>query len=192
MGARLENRTLPRRTGCRRGTIRFMACVDLNLRLALDSDAQAIASMSRDLIEAGLGWQYRPRRVRELLADRETVTLVACERERVIGFAVMTFGEERAHLVLMAVRPTHQRRRIASRMLEWLLETAAVAGMASIHVEMREHNVPALAFYRAHGFAETRELPGYYRGREAGIRMGRAVRRYGPAPATWRMRRVDG
>ena len=169
-----------------------MASLDLNLRLATDTDAQAIASMSRDLIEAGLGWQYRPRRIRELLADRETVTLVAGGRERVVGFAVMTFGEERAHLVLMAVRPTHQRRRIASRMLEWLLETAAVAGMASIHVEMREHNVPALAFYRAHGFAETRELPGYYRGREAGIRMVRALRRHSSAPAPWRMRRVDG
>lgn len=167
-----------------------MASLDLCLRLAIDSDAQAIASMSRDLIEAGLGWQYRPRRIRELLADRETLTLVAGERERVVGFAVMTFGDERAHLVLMAVRSTHQRRGIASRMLEWLLEPAAVAGMASIHVEMREHNVPALAFYRAHGFAETRELPGYYRGREAGIRMARVLRRY--EPATRRMRRVDG
>ena len=169
-----------------------MASLDLALRLAEDGDSQAIASMSRDLIEAGLGWQYRPKRVRDLIADPETVTLVACDRDRVIGFAAMSFGEERAHLVLMAVRPTHQRRGVATRMLAWLRESAVTAGMASIHVELREHNVPALSFYRAHGFSETRELPGYYRGRETGIRMGSALRARGALPAPWRMRRVDG
>ena len=113
-----------------------MACVDLNLRLALDSDAQAIASMSRDLIEAGLGWQYRPRRVRELLADRETVTLVACERERVIGFAVMTFGEERAHLVLMAVRSL-RRSRTGSALIATRDNEAAVRTTALNPVRMK-------------------------------------------------------
>lgn len=169
-----------------------MDSLDLTLQLASGSEAQTIASMSRDLVEAGLGWQYRPRRIRELLADPETVTLVARDGERVIGFTVMTFADERAHLVLMAVRPTHQRRGVASQMLGWLLESAATAGMASIHVELREHNVPALAFYRAHGFTETRQLPGYYRGRETGIRMARALRACGPAPAPWRPPRVDG
>jgi len=169
-----------------------MPSLDIDLRLSTEGDVQAIASMSRDLIEAGLGWQYRPRRIRELLDDRETVTLVACDRERVVGFTIMTFGDERAHLVLMAVRKSHQRRGIASRMLRWLLESAATAGTASIHVELREHNVPALAFYRANGFAEARELPGYYRGREAGIRMVRILRARGPAPTQWRMRRIDG
>ena len=169
-----------------------MKLAGMVLRLARGDDAPTLASMSRDLIEAGLGWQYRPRRVRELLADRETVTVAACERDRVVGFAVMTFGDESAHLVLMAVRPAHQRRGVASAMLDWLLETAATAGMASIHVELREHNVPALGFYRLHGFAETRELPGYYRGRETAIRMARVLRARGRAPAPWRMRRVDG
>jgi len=169
-----------------------MKLADIALRLARSDDVPTLASMSRDLIEAGLGWQYRPRRVRELLADRETVALVACDRNSVVGFAVMTFGDESAHLVLMAVRPTHQRRGIASAMLGWLLKTAATAGVASIHVELREHNVPALRFYRMHGFAELRELPGYYRGRETGIRMARVLRARGSAPAPWRMRRVDG
>ena len=169
-----------------------MNLAGIALRLAMDDDAPEIASMSRDLIEAGLGWQYRPRRIRELLADRESVTLVASDSRRVVGFVITTFGDERAHLVLMAVRPTHQRRGIASEMLYWLLETAAIAGMASIHVEMREHNVPALAFYRRHGFVEARELPGYYRGRETGVRMARVLRARGPAPAPWRMRQVDG
>ena len=45
--------------------------------------------------------------------------------------------EQIAHLVLMAVRPAGQRRGIARRMTQWLIETAETAGVASIHLELR-------------------------------------------------------
>jgi len=150
---------------------------DITLQLACRGDAPAIASMSRDLIEAGLGWQYRSERVRQLIDHPETVTLVARDGERMIGFAVMTFGEERAHLVLLAVRPACQRRGIARRLMEWLLQSATAAGIASIHVELRAQNEAAHALYRALGFAETLRLPGYYRGRETAVRMMRMMRK---------------
>ena len=79
----------------------------------------------------------------------------------------MTFGDDRAHLVLLAVQPSHRRRGIARRLLTWLLDSAAIAGMASIHLELLEDNVAARAFYRSLGFTETLRLPGYYRGRKA-------------------------
>jgi ribosomal-protein-alanine N-acetyltransferase len=142
--------------------------------------------MSRDLIEAGLGWQYRSERIRQLIDDSETVTLVARDGERMIGFAVMTFGEERAHLVLLAVRPACQRRGIARRLVQWLLQSATAAGIASIHVELRAQNEAAYAFYRALGFTETLRLPGYYKGRETAIRMMRMLRLPGPSLPAWR------
>src|SRR5947208_16033297 len=115
--------------------------------LAHMSDAQALATMSRDLIETGLGWAYRADRIAKLIANPETITLVARERKRPVGFAVMTFGEERAHLILLAVCATHQRRGIAREMLAWLLESAVTAGMASIHVELRADNPAAYPLY---------------------------------------------
>ena len=36
---------------------------NITLRLAHRSDAQAIATLSRDLIERGLGWSWTARRV---------------------------------------------------------------------------------------------------------------------------------
>ncbi len=146
------------------------------LRFARRDHAQAIAEMSRDLIETGLGWQYGPERIRRLLADPETVTLVAGEDVRPIGFAIMSFGDERAHLVLLAVHPAHRRRGVAGRMLQWLAASAKAAGMASLNVELREDNAPAHALYRAAGFTETLRLPGYYRGRETAVRMIRVLR----------------
>jgi len=154
-----------------------MNLADVALRLARRADAPTLALMSRDLIETGLGWHYRPERVGRLLDDPETVTLIACAGAETAGFAIMTLGDERAHLVLLAVNRRHQRRGIARRMTEWLVGTAVTAGMAAIDVELRAGNLAALALYRANGFAETRRLPGYYCARETAIRMTRTFRR---------------
>jgi len=159
---------------------------NITLQLASRSDAQAIAAMARDLIECGLGWEYRPERIRELIAARDTVALVARDGDRVMGFAIMSYGDEYAHLVLMAVRPAGQRRGIARRMAQWLVETAVTAGIASIHLELRAQNKDGFAFYRALGFAETLRLPGYYRGRETAIRMIRVLRPPHVSAPIWR------
>ena len=153
-----------------------MATQDISMQFAQSSDATVLASLSRDLIEEGLGWRYRAQSVRQLIADQETVALVARAGEAAAGFAIMKFGEERAHLVLLAVLPVFQRRGIARRMILWLVESAATAGVATIHVELRARNAGAYALYRATGFAETLRVPGYYSGRETAIRMLRMLR----------------
>src|SRR4026208_1700 len=103
--------------------------------------------MSRDFIEAGLGWKYDSARVMRAIRDRETLVVVACEsgkaaststaagtRGAITGFAVMEFGGERAHLVLLAVRPSHRRLGIGQRMLDWLTGSGRGARLASSHL----------------------------------------------------------
>lgn len=156
------------------------------VRLASQRDAQAIALMSRDLVESGLGWKYDAARVQQAIRERETLTPVACDRGDIAGFAIMEFGEERAHLVLLAVRPAQRRLGIGRRLVEWLVESARAAGIASLHLELRAGNEAARGFYRAMGFEETLVVPGYYRGREAALRMIRVLRASSPVPYTWR------
>jgi ribosomal-protein-alanine N-acetyltransferase len=158
----------------------------ITIRLAQVRDAQAIALMSRDLVESGLGWKYDAARILRAIRDPETLAPVACERGRIAGFALMEFGEERAHLVLLAVRPAQRRQGIGRRLVEWLVESARAAGIASLHLELRAGNEAARGFYRAMGFDETIVVPGYYRGREAALRMIRVLRASGPVPYTWR------
>ena len=148
-----------------------MATLDVEISLARPSDAEALAIMSRDLIESGLGWGYRPERMAQLIAARETSALIAHERSRCAGFAVMSFGDERAHLVLLAVEPRYRRRGIGRALRDWLLASASTAGLSSVHLELLEDNAAARAFYRSLGFTETLRLPGYYRGRKAAVRM---------------------
>jgi ribosomal-protein-alanine N-acetyltransferase len=153
-----------------------MSTQDITLQLADPGDATVLAGMSRDLIEAGLEWRYRTQSLRQLIAHAETVTLVARHGETVAGFGIMKYGDERAHLVLLAVRPDVRRRGIARRLVEWLVASAATAGVATIHVELRAGNAGAYALYRSLGFEETLRVPGYYSGRETAIRMLRLLR----------------
>ena len=153
-----------------------MTAATIALRLALAVDARAIAFMSRDLIEAGLGWSYRPERIVRMIRDRDTTTLVADRHGEPVGFAVMGFGDERAHLVLLAVHPAQHRQGIARRMIDWLVESADAAGIASLYLELRAGNAAGRAFYRKMNFVETELVPGYYRGAESAIRMERVLR----------------
>ena len=165
---------------------------DIQVELARPGDAKALALMARDLIETDLGWTYRDERIGALIADRDNVALVARENIGTIGgFAIMKFGAERAHLVLLAVRPTHRRRGIARRLLIWLVESAQTAGMMSIHVELRAGNQPAHRLYRTLGFVETFHIPRYYQGREAAVRMIRMLRAPNIVTEPWRPPTLD-
>ncbi len=172
----------------------------ITIRLAEARDAQAIAQMSRDFIETGLGWKYDAPRVLRAIRDRETLAVVACEGGKprsgaVNGFAILECGDERAHLVLLAVRPSHRRAGIGKRMLDWVLDSARTAGIASVHLELRANNEAARRFYRAMGFYETVLVPGYYRSgegrKEGALRMLRVLRVPGPLPAAWQPPRIE-
>ena len=148
----------------------------LSLQPATSADALPIAQMSRELIEAGLPWTWTPERVARNIGRHETLVLTARETERLAGFAIMQFGDERAHLSLLAVRPDCQRQGVGGRMLEWLTQSALTAGIASIHLELRETNLDARRFYLSQGFAETLRIPRYYSGAETAVRMLREIR----------------
>jgi ribosomal protein S18 acetylase RimI-like enzyme len=60
---------------------------------------------------------------------------------------------------------------VARQLMQWLLHSARVAGMVSVHLELRASNRAALHFYRSLGFAQTLVLAGYYEQRESAIRM---------------------
>jgi ribosomal protein S18 acetylase RimI-like enzyme len=158
----------------------------VELGFAYASDAQPLALMSRDLIEAGVGWSYRRERILRFIADADAIVLVARHARQRIGFAIMSFGDQRAHLVLMAVHPSCQRRGIGRRMLQWLLDSAVVAGITTVDVELRAGNRAAYALYRHLGFDETSRVTGYYGGRETAVRMVRVLRLPGATAQSWR------
>ena len=145
-------------------------------QLAAEADALGIARMSRDLIETGLGWSWTAARVLRSIRDPEALVLVAREGRRIIGFAIMDFGEDVSHLALLAVDPSHRRRGIGRNLFDWLKQSALTAGIAVVKLELRANNLEAQHFYRCLGFEEVGWTVGYYRRRETALRMALRLR----------------
>jgi [ribosomal protein S18]-alanine N-acetyltransferase len=154
-----------------------MASRAVTLRLARRLDAAAIAELTRRYIENGLVPRYSPSRIARMIADTETIALVAHDSSGVQGFAFMAFADTRAHLALLCVRPEQRRQALGRRMIDWLVASAQVAGIESLHLELRADNDTARAFYRDLGFEDTLVVSGYYEGRIDAVRMVRVLRR---------------
>lgn len=145
--------------------------------LARSVDAVPIALMSRRLVEAGLpSWSWTARRVARLIQDPESVVLAARRGEELTAFAIMGFGDEAAHLNLLAVEPRCRRLGLGTRMVRWLEQSALVAGTFEVNLEVRAGNLGARQFYRNLGYSEVDLLPGYYERIEDAMRMTRDLR----------------
>ena len=151
------------------------------LRLATRDDALPIAQLSRDRIEQGLGWSWTTPRVLRSIRDHETNVVVALAAGETLGFGIMKYQDDEAHLLLLAVRAERERQGVGKAVVDWLERAALVAGIGRVSLEARASNAGARAFYEHLGYREIQSLPGYYQGREACVRMahdlwiGRAV-----------------
>ena len=156
---------------------------DYRLEPARVADAVRLAAMSHQLVESGLRPAWGAQRISWHVRHPESVVLTARSDRTVAGFAIMRYGDDLAHLNLLAVDPAHRRRGIARRLVTWLEESALTAGTFIIGLELRAENREAQDFYRALGYREVGRVPGYYQGLEAAIRMERDVRVSRPAAA---------
>lgn len=135
---------------------------DPPVRLALPEDAEDIAAMSRDLIERGLPWNWRPERVLKAIRNAQTNVAVVRVDGELLGFGIMEYLEIDAYLSLLAVRAESQRRGIGNALLRWLEASARVAGARRIRLEARRDNVPARTFYNELGYHEVAIRRGRY------------------------------
>lgn len=136
-----------------------------------------MALMSRCLVEAGLpSWSWNARRIARHVHDPESIVLAARRGVEITGFAIMGFGDEAAHLNLLAVERQFRRSGLGTRLVRWLEESARLAGTFEVSLEVRAINTAARRFYGALGYTEMDLLPGYYDGIEDAIRMTRDLR----------------
>ena len=149
------------------------------LRLATRADAAGIAALSRDRIEQGLGWSWTAPRVQRSIRDPATNVVVARRAGPVLGFGIMKYHDDEAHLLLLAVHSRVSRRGIGSALVGWLEQSARVAGIGQVYLEARQANGVARAFYAGLGYREIQTLPGYYQGVEACVRLAKDL---WPAP----------
>lgn len=139
-------------------------------------DAPAIAHLSRDLIEADLPWSWTPRRVAGLMRQRESAAVIAKDQNRLAGFILAQYGEESVHIALLGVANEYRRQGVGRRLVQWVEETAMVAGLFLVRLEVRAIKREARHFYASLGYREIDRVDGYYSGIEDAIKMSRDLR----------------
>ena len=145
----------------------------MHIELARRADAAAIAALSRDVIETGLGWSWQPRRVLRAIENPEAAVIKLVAGPALAGFAIMRFGCEEAHLDLLAVKPEFRRAGNGAALLRWLEASALTAGISIVRLELRRSNGSACRFYARLGYSPCRVVRGYYQGREDAVQMAR-------------------
>jgi [ribosomal protein S18]-alanine N-acetyltransferase len=89
--------------------------------------------------------------------------LLAYVGEYPAGFSLTRSFAGEAELLLIATRPSFQRRDIGKGLINHMLTDCSNAQIKVIHLEVRSDN-PALSFYKTVGFEQVGVRPNYYRG----------------------------
>jgi ribosomal-protein-alanine N-acetyltransferase len=91
------------------------------------------------------------------------LTLARDDHNEIAGFSLVRNVADESELLLIAVDPARHRQGIGSQLLQDFLDQAEADGARRVHLEVRDGN-PAIAMYRASGFAQVGRRRGYYKG----------------------------
>lgn len=100
------------------------------------------------------------------------------EQDEIIGYGVMSFAPDEAHVLNICVAPRRQRQGLGRLLMEYLIALAAEQGAATMWLEVRPSNTAARRLYAALGFAQTGRRRGYYpeeKGREDALVLSRRL-----------------
>ncbi|MGH3752691.1 MAG: ribosomal protein S18-alanine N-acetyltransferase [Pseudonocardiaceae bacterium] len=121
------------------------------------ADIYRCAELERLLFDREYPW--RPEVFLEALADGHHY-LIAREDCSLLGYAGLAQAGGEAEIHTLAVDPAHQGRGIGRALLRALLDHAAGA---TVFLEVRTDNEPAIQLYRSEGFVVIGTRRGYYR-----------------------------
>ena len=82
--------------------------------------------------------------------------------DSVIGYGVMSVGAGEAHILNLCILEDYRCRGIGRRLLTYLVERGAAAGMSEAFLEVRPSNTAAIRLYQSLGFEQVGMRRGYY------------------------------
>ena len=87
---------------------------------------------------------------------------VVMSGNRLIGYGVMSVGAGEAHVLNLCIDMAFRCQGIGRRLLDYLIDRGAVAGMSEAFLEVRPSNTAAIRLYLSLGFDQVGMRRGYY------------------------------
>lgn len=146
----------------------------IRLRPMHESDLPAVYSL--EALSQVIPW---PRWFFRQQLRRGAACRVLEQDGQIIGFGIVSFAKQRAHIMNMCVAPGYRRRGLGRRLLLHLLGIARQHHCKRVWLEVRRNNRPAILLYRKLGFRKKLVCKGYYQnrgGKENGLVMARPLR----------------
>lgn len=131
----------------------------MDFRRTVTDDAPGIVALEEELFPDP--WSLRD--VMDTVCTSGAMCYTAVEGGRVIAYLLGRVIAPEGELYRIATRPSHRRRGIAYRLLDYAEKTERGRGLERLFLEVREQNTAARALYRAYGFQSIGRRPHYYR-----------------------------
>ncbi len=136
----------------------------IEIRRLVESDLEGVLKIAENTNEAPR-W---PRQTfvemlsGEFLSRRIALVAAGASAPDALGFTVASLIPPEAELENIAVAPGVQRQGIGRRLLAELVLNLRLAGITTLHLEVRASNSAAIGLYNSFGFNETGRRPRYY------------------------------
>jgi len=96
------------------------------------------------------------------LSNTNTFYILALCNKKVIGYGGVSTVLDEGNITNIAVHPEYRNRKIASRILEMLIEYAICEKLSVLMLELRESNITAYNLYSKFGFEAVGKRKKYY------------------------------
>ncbi|HEY6482088.1 MAG TPA: ribosomal protein S18-alanine N-acetyltransferase [Steroidobacteraceae bacterium] len=130
---------------------------EVSIRSMTESDVADVVAIER----ASYQFPWSEGIFRDCLRVNYVCRVVILE-ERVIGYGVMSVGAGEAHILNLCIGERHRCRGVGRRLLGYLVERGAAAGMSEAFLEVRPSNTSAIRLYTSAGFEQVGMRRGYY------------------------------
>jgi ribosomal-protein-alanine N-acetyltransferase len=108
------------------------------------------------------GIAYSERELKSYMRRPGSFTMVAADgSDKISGFIVANSGR-RGHIITIDVAPAARRAGLGSQLLRAAEERLRATGARAVNLETAVDNMPALSFYKRHGYIVVSSWPRYY------------------------------
>jgi ribosomal-protein-alanine acetyltransferase len=139
------------------------------IRKANNSDLEKICAVEE------VSFSYDPYPsflIEKLIQDRQSMFLVLIESDgNLSGYCVAKVEDQRAHLISLAVVPSHRRSGVATVLVKALFSALVDRNVHEVTLEVRTDNDAAIRLYSRLGFARESTVERYYSNGSDGLRM---------------------
>ena len=98
----------------------------------------------------------------QLPDDCHEFLVAEAEHGELLGYVGMMTVLDEGYISNVAVEPSRRRQGVADALIAALLDRADLRELSFVTLEVREHNEPAIALYRKHGFTPVGLRKNYY------------------------------